>query len=283
MHQVLEHHQFRHSVGSPLAGYLVADGPHHHGGTVAVALHHVGDVFGGPLFEEGTIAVGRFRTETPVIKGFNHQHHAQFIAQLHQLGSRHVVGGADGIGSHILQQLHLMAEGRTVDGSSQRTQVVVVADPLELGGYTVEEESQLGNILQFAHAETGLVAIHHLAAYLHLGAGCIESGRIGTPQRGSSDQKLLYMLLSVSYIGGFVGSYLLAVGRKDGGTNFDTLSLAGSGNLHLQPYRCLFGRDEGGGDVGSPNGDMHSIGNNQMDITVEAGTGIPARGTLIVL
>ena len=57
VHEVAEHGEFAHSVGTPLRGNLIADRPHYHRGAVAEVLYHVGDVACGPLVEEGAVAV----------------------------------------------------------------------------------------------------------------------------------------------------------------------------------------------------------------------------------
>ncbi len=160
VHKVLKHQQFAHTVGPPLRGHLVANRPHHHRRTVAVMLHHVGDVAFGPTVENRAVTVGRLWPEAPVVKGFDHKHHAHLVAQLHKLRRRHIVRGSHGVGAHVLEQFKLMAQGRAVDGGSERAEVVVVAHALEFDRLAVEEESLFGYVLYGAYAESGIIAVN---------------------------------------------------------------------------------------------------------------------------
>ena len=281
--EVLEHDELLDAVGAPLRGHLVAGAPHDHGGRVAVVLDHVGNILSGPVLEDGAVAVGRLGTETPVVERLDHEHHAHLVAQLDQLGGGHIVGGADGVDAHILEELYLMAQGRTVDGGSEGAEVVVVADTLELGELAVEEEALLGDIFDGADAEAGVIVVELSAVDTQCGTGGVEGRRRGAPELGGADKEILCELLAVGMIYRGVGGHDLALGVENVGGHGDLLALCGSVNLHLEAHRGILLAHLGSGDVGAPGGDMQTRGVDHMDVAVEARAGIPAGGFLEIL
>ena len=124
MAEVLQTFAYLDSFLAPLLGNLVADAPHHDGGMIAVVLYEIDDILIRPFLEEGGIAVLAFGVY-PHVETLGHHHHAERIAQLHLESGGHVVGGADGIASHLLHGLDLTDEGSLVFGSTERTEVVV--------------------------------------------------------------------------------------------------------------------------------------------------------------
>ena len=274
VYKILEHGQLAHASGAPLRRNLIAYRPHHHRRTVAVVLHHIGDVAFGPLVEYRAVAVGRLRTETPVVEGFNHQHHAHLIAELHKLGCRHVVGCTDGIHSHILEQFYLVAECRAVHGSTEGAEVVMIAHALELCEFAIEEESFFGYILDRTYTEAGIVAIHGLAIDRKCGLGRIERGCVEIPQLGVLDQKVLGERLSAGYIVGFIRGHFLTLRIVDLGfyryfvAIRPFLELACAGDIYVEFHRGIFRSHFGCGDVGSPHRNVHLIGGNHMHVAV---------------
>ena len=111
---VLQHHKLAHAIWSPLTRNLIAHRPHHHGGIVAVMAQHVLHIFLSPFSENRAVAVLALRTESPVVKWLDHQHHAHLVAKLHKLRGWHVMRCADCIRSHLLQHLDLMCKGGSV-------------------------------------------------------------------------------------------------------------------------------------------------------------------------
>ena len=77
---------------------------------------HVLHVARRPFAEYGAIAVLALGAESPVIERLDHQHHAHLVAELHQFGCRHIVGGADGVCPHVFQHFNLVAQGCAVNG-----------------------------------------------------------------------------------------------------------------------------------------------------------------------
>ena len=127
-------------IGIPLLRYLIAYRPHHYRGVVAMVEHEVGNVLVSPLLEEARIAVLALRIY-PHIERLRHDHHTHRVAYLHLHGRRHVVGSTDGITSHILQYAYLADESRLVDGSAQRSEVVVQTNALNLSAHAIELEA----------------------------------------------------------------------------------------------------------------------------------------------
>ncbi len=103
------------TLGLPLLGYLVAHAPHHDAGVVAVVLNQVGDVTLPPLVPQAVIAVLDLGI-APCVETLGHHHHAHRVAHLHLPGRGHVVAGADGIGTHLLEQAYLADESGLVEG-----------------------------------------------------------------------------------------------------------------------------------------------------------------------
>ena len=56
----------------------------------------------GPGVEIFMITVGHLR-RTPLVERLGHDHDAKFVTKTYQFGRRHIVGRADGVGSHVLQ------------------------------------------------------------------------------------------------------------------------------------------------------------------------------------
>ena len=69
------------------------------------------------------------------------------------------MGCPDGIAAHILQQFELMPNSRAIHSSSERTKVVVIAHTAEFSHFAVQEKAFFGNVFQFTHAYSGLVAV----------------------------------------------------------------------------------------------------------------------------
>ena len=65
----------------------------------------------------------------------------------------------DSVATHILQHGELMTQCIFVDGGTKRTEVVVVADALELTGLAVELETMFGRVTDAADTEAGIVLV----------------------------------------------------------------------------------------------------------------------------
>ena len=172
MADVLQERSHLVAFGAALGGHFVADAPHHHAGVVAILAKHVHHVLLRPLVEEAVVTVLTLG-DIPFVERLEHHHEAHLVAELHQLGRGHIVGGADGVATHVLEQRQLAAEGSHIDGSTQRTKVVMVAHALELAVLSVEEEALVSHQLDAADAEAGDVFVHLTAVHVYLRRGLI--------------------------------------------------------------------------------------------------------------
>ena len=66
------------------------------------------------------------------------------------------MAGANSVAAHVLQHRYLVTECIFVDGSAERTKVVVVANAFELTRLTVELESMLRRVADATDTEAGL-------------------------------------------------------------------------------------------------------------------------------
>ena len=151
---------------------------------------HVHHVFLRPFAEEAVITVLALG-DIPFVERLQHHHKAHLVAQFHQFGSRHVVGGTYRVATHVLQHRQLAAQGSHIHGSPQRTEVVMVAHPLELAVLPVQEETLVGHNLQAADAETGRVFIRLPVIHVNLRYRLIQERRFGRPQLRGIYQKVL--------------------------------------------------------------------------------------------
>ena len=114
-----------------------------------VGSDEVLDVAVAPFLEEAGIAVLALFVN-PHVETLGHHHHAEGVIHLHLHLAGAVVGGADGIATHRLEQFHLTDEGGLVDCRSQHAKVVVQADSLELAGLAIQLETTFGRTLDGA-------------------------------------------------------------------------------------------------------------------------------------
>ena len=119
---------------------LVADAPHDDARVVAVGEDEVLDIAVAPVVEETGIAVFALRID-PHIKAFCHHHHTQRVADIHLHLTRHIVRCSDGVTAHLFHQLDLSDEGGLVDGGTERSQVVVQTDTLDLPRDAIQLET----------------------------------------------------------------------------------------------------------------------------------------------
>ena len=111
--------------------------------------------------------------DIPFVERLEHHHEAHLVAELHQLGRGHIVGGADRVAPHVLKQRQLAAESSHIDGGTQRAEVVMVAHTLKFAVLAVEEEALVGHQFDASDAETGDVLVHLTAVHVYLRRGLI--------------------------------------------------------------------------------------------------------------
>ncbi len=185
---------------------------------------HVLHVARRPFAEYGAIAVLALGAESPVVERLDHQHHAHLVAELHQFGCRHIVGGADGVGTHILEDFYLMGEGGAVHGGSEGAEVMMLAYPLESGVFSVEKESLLRYIVKASYAEPGAVFIHIAALNVKACARRIEPGSLRAPPLRVLHDEILYERLPLGVIDRMVLGHDVAVRIQDIGLDQDLFS-----------------------------------------------------------
>ena len=165
MTDILQMLGYLHTLLAPLLRNLVTDTPHNDARMVAMVLHQIGHIPVAPLLEELGVAILALRIN-PHIEALSHYHHTERVADFHLHGRRHIVGCTDGVTTHLLHRLDLTDECRLVLCSSQRTEVVVQADTLDLAGNAIELETI---ILGYRDGtDTGLqhLDISHLLAFI---------------------------------------------------------------------------------------------------------------------
>ena len=199
------------------------------------------------------------------------------------------MGGTDGVGSHILKQFNLMAQSRTVYGCTERTKVVMIAYTLEFCRLAVEEEPLFWNILDGADAETGIIGIYVLAVDAQRCLGCVQSRIGGRPKVGIGDNEILLELLTACNVERRILCHFLAFGVQDYSGYVDFLPVGPFLNLpravdfHTQVHRGIVILHNRSGYVSAPHGNMDAVGVDNMDIAVQTGAGVPARGAFLVL
>ena len=86
---------------SPLLVDLIADAPDYYRRMVAVAPDEVAQVAFVPLVEITTVVIFVFLL-APHIESLVHDHYAQRVAHVEQLGRGRIMGSAHGVGAHLL-------------------------------------------------------------------------------------------------------------------------------------------------------------------------------------
>ena len=84
-----------------------------------------------PLVEIAVIPVLAFRV-IPLVERLHHHHETHLVTKTDKFGRRHIVRCADRITAHVLQHCQLMPQRRHAHGRTERPQVMMVADALEL-------------------------------------------------------------------------------------------------------------------------------------------------------
>lgn len=147
------------------------------GGVVAVPDDPGGEVFFPMLVEEaGAVVVGGFFD--PAVEDLVHDEEAEFVAEIVEVVWEGVMGGADGIAAHVLEELEFPAEevGRpcAADGAT----FPVFADAEKFGDLAIEVEAGGGVPLDGADAEAGA----ELVGFAEAGDEGIESGSFDAPE-----------------------------------------------------------------------------------------------------
>ena len=147
---------------APLLGNLVAYRPHHDTRVAAVGQHQIGDILVGPLTEKACVAVLALRID-PHVEALSHDHHTQRVTDVHLPLARHVMRGAYGVAAHGLHRLDLADKRGLVHGGTERTEIVVQTDTLQLARHTVQLEAAFLRDLHRADAHGEGLLVNNLA------------------------------------------------------------------------------------------------------------------------
>ena len=124
----------------PLLQDFVAHTPHEDGRVIAVPHYHIGEIPLVPLVEETGIVVFSLAS-APHVERLVHHYESHPVAQIKELGSRRVVGGADTVASHFLEYLKLPPDSPRVYGRPETSKIMVHAYTVDFHMFTVKEEA----------------------------------------------------------------------------------------------------------------------------------------------
>ena len=262
-------------------------------GHVGLAAHN-GVVFADLHLKPGGIVVDvAVFLHDPHVEGLVDEHHALFVGNLNELRSGGVMGNADGVTAHFLQNLHLTLDGAVPSLGTQGALVMVHTNALELDRFAVKCKTVFAAEGGPAEAELGLVSIHHGVVHQDLGLQGVEVGGIGGPQSGG------FYLGGHFHIGGAAGGNGSGLRAGDAGHSlFHTLLIDGltqrdrSGGIGVVLHgghdvhgavSAVAGLQLGGGHIGAVAGHMDRISDGEMNGTIDTAAGIPAAGGGVVL
>ena len=103
----------------------------------------------------------------------------------------------DGVAAHLLHHLNLSDEGRLVDGSAKRSEVVVQTDALDLASDTVELEAALLRYADGADAELLADLVEGLTVLHILDVRRVEIRCLRRPEIGVADGEGEFRVLAV--------------------------------------------------------------------------------------
>ena len=296
------------SIGHALED-LVAQRVHDDSGGVLVLVGHGLDVKLGPghasLAAQDVVALGDGCVEplgvvlgvavlgqSPGVEGLVDEHDALAVGDLHQLRSGGVMGDADGVAAHLLEDLHLTLDGPVPGLGAQSALVVVHTHALETGGLAVELKTSGGVELGPAEAELGGIGVHHLLVHQHLSDGGVQVGVVSVPQLGAvhlggEGHVLGGTSVHGDGLAGDRSHRLLAAQLVDALTHHHVgglTALVGHGGDHVHGAVGAVGLSQlGGGDVSTVAVHVHGIGDGQVHGAVDTAAGIPTAGGSLVL
>ena len=128
---------------------------------VAVAQHEVGEVALRPFVEESCVVVLRLAA-SPHVERLVHDDESHRVAHGEEFGCRGIMRAAYGVGAHLLEYAQLAVERIFIYGSSEASEVVMLAYSVDFHRLAVERESLGGVEFECAESRGGLVCIHHL-------------------------------------------------------------------------------------------------------------------------
>ena len=121
----------------------------------------------------------------PTVEGLIHHQNSHPVAEIEEFRSGGIVTGAQSIESHLLEHLQLTLRSAGIESSTKGTQVVMIADSLELHPFAIEQETIVRSELDRADAEGCLIAVQDIAVLTHRSNCCIELRRLHAPEFGT--------------------------------------------------------------------------------------------------
>ena len=247
---------------------------------VLVAQDEIADILFMPGIPVQVVVVG-FLGQLPGIEKLVQHQESHLVAEVQQFRGGRIVRSADGVAAHLLEDLELALDGAAVDGRTQCSEIVMVADSVELHLAAIEQETLFHIPFADADAETGLRPVVAVAGSqrgaerIEMRRGEIPQGGLGQAQCGAACcgfaglQRLWRQLAFGHYLA--IVQDLLQDGYRS-----RLARLVFHGGFHR--HRGLFRRDFRRGHPDAPMGQMHRIDRRQPDMPVDAAARIPARG-----
>ena len=151
---------------------LVAGGPHHDAGMVAVAADEVAHQPLVPLVPVGG-QVALHLLHLPLVERLGHHHQSQLVAEVQELRRGEVVRRANRVAAHLLQERQLPPRRVPVELRAEHPEVVMQANAADLAVNAVQEEA-----LRRREAERPDAVAERLTADLEL----VEMRTLRAPQ-----------------------------------------------------------------------------------------------------
>ena len=155
---------------------FIAQSPEDHGRMITVLVDHVAQ-------HAARLILVSVAAEAPAGPGdlFPYQH-SQLVAQVEHLARLLVVGQADEVGAHVLDEPHFFADEVFGHGGAQARVVFVPRGAAQEQLFAIQMEDAVFGELEIAQAEALFDAVLAVSALQSNGAG-VQIGRLGRPQR----------------------------------------------------------------------------------------------------
>ena len=114
-----------------------------------------------PIVPEEVVIICYF-SDFPTVERLVHHEDAHTVTEIEKFGSRRIVTRAEGVNSHFLENLQLAFRSAGIECRSQCSEVVVVANTVELNALSIEEKPAVCFELDRSDAESSLVGVDDL-------------------------------------------------------------------------------------------------------------------------
>ena len=249
-------------------------------GVVAVAQDAVAQVGVGPFLEMEVIVMFVFALG-PAVEKLVHDEEAHPVAKVEELGGGGIVGGADGVDAEFLEDFETALPHGERHGCSDGSAIVVEADALELEVFSVQPEAGVRLELGAADAEGGGDFVEHSIPGGDAGNERVELRGFEAPERGILDADQLarfgFFFGNERQAGFRTGDFLAGWIDHHRAQDDANRLFRGAGQIcgnFDDRDLCSHLRSR---DVDAPRRDMHRIGGDEADVTVDSRAGIPTR------